>query len=321
MNPLISLDLKEDTNRVYSIALSRFCESAGISKISNTNIDHILSRYVQNCFMTNGTPGKRQEMCNLLSIIYLMYPNMKSHLGFTRRCLAGWKRTQKPKSATPLDSQLCFAFATEMIRRKWVTFAMVLLPSFSGLLRASEALKLKWTDVAFPGDSSIQAYGPLVAGINIWDAKTSRYSGHLQFVKIKENETIQFLYVLKHFNHSDEAISPNLNMSTYDRHIKQIASVFGLHNQQFSTHSARIGKATEEYIKGTAVNQIAIDGRWQSLNSLRYYVTNGRSKLCLMNMSSQNQMRVKERALQLQSLLQNWTRSSHYEYLKTIFRS
>ena len=79
-----------------------------------------------------------------------------------------------------------------------ISAATVLLTSFSASLRVSEALRLTWQRIALPGDLRLAAYPSGTAGINILDAKTSRYTGKLQFVKVSDRHGIKLLAELKH---------------------------------------------------------------------------------------------------------------------------
>ena len=64
----------------------------------------------------------------------------------------------------------------------------------------------------------------------------------------------------------------HISYQAYSAQLKIYHAALGLGHVHFSSYSARIRKFTEDYIKGLPVDQIALNGRWKSLNSLLYYV-------------------------------------------------
>ncbi|PXF41892.1 hypothetical protein BWQ96_08394 [Gracilariopsis chorda] len=175
--------------------------------------------------------------------------------------------------------------------------------SHAEYVRASEALNLFWSEVAFPGDVGLSSFGPTMAGKNIKDAKTSKTTGRLQSVPINDQTVIKFLRAYQLQNRSNHHFAPNVSYKTYLSPIKTVSSSFGLSHGRFSTHSARIGKATEEYVNNLPVQQIAINGRWKSLNSLRYYLDNGKSWPLNSNISDSQQSLIRSYAAKLLDLI------------------
>lgn len=222
---------------------------------------YVLSNYVPKRFIEDPQPRGRQEMCNLVSMIYLMYPSIKLNLGITHRCLSSWQRIKRPTSAASLTFELCLAFSMDMLLQNCSDMAVVLLLSFSGFVRASEALKIKWDDVVFPGDQRVDSYGPNIAGANNGDAKTTRHTGPIQFVKFKEKETIQLLALLRKLRPNDVYVARHISYPAYDACIKRACVKRGV-SAKFPTQSARVGKATQEYMRGSPAEQIAINGKW-----------------------------------------------------------
>ena len=183
--------------------------------------------------------------------------------------------------------------------------AIVILTTFAACLRVSEALFIEIQDIAFPGDARIAGYGHSTAGINIKDAKTSRYTGRLQFVKLDDPQTIKIIQAWTKVTNRKTGRLVTLNYQRYSANLKTALSSLDLQNAQFTSHSARIGKATQDYINGLPVDQIAINGRWKSINSLRHYVTNGRSWLLDTHIPAAAQNRISEAASNMQYLIEN----------------
>ena len=276
-NPLIAATLNASTKHKYALALERFRDLTSHVDDVPLSLDHRIAIYIQDQFLQNPLAGRRQEMSNLLCMILVMYPTLKDKLGISRRCIAGWKSLTPARPAAPLTKQMVFAFAYHMLVSKQPQSATAIILSFFGCLRISEALHLCWKDVALPGDVRLSAYGSGIAGINIRDAKTSRQTGPLQFVKINDVIANGYLRVL-HGDVSDHGSRVTAaSYQSYSLDLKGAAKTFGFNPAIFTTHSARIGKATEDYIQGIPVDQVAINGRWKSLNSLRYYLNNGKA--------------------------------------------
>ena len=182
--------------------------------------------------------------------------------------------------------------------------AYIRLTTFCGCLRVSEALAFCINDIALPEDVRLASYGPRLAGLNIRDAKTARYTVSLQFVKIDDTDAIQFLQAC--ISSSKQITGPlvRLTCRTYATDLKEAVAAFGLQNALFTSHFARIGKATQDYVAGIPVDQIAVNGRWKSLNSLQYYVTNGCAWLLDTKIPPATQQRLADAARQMQHLIQ-----------------
>ena len=149
----------------------------------------------------------------------------------------------------------------------------------------------------------LETYPAGTAGINIRDAKTSRYTGKLQFVKISDTDGVKYLAAL-HRSHAktSDYIAP-ITYQKYAQDLRPSLRSFNLHETPFTSHSARIGKATEDFIKGEPVEKIAINGRWKSINSLRYYVNNGRAWVLNTPLSSNQQKNIAEAESSLSRML------------------
>lgn len=243
-------------------------------------------------------------MANLLRILILMVPLLRgNHLGLARRCITGWRVLCPSKSSAPFTKDIALALAWRLVSTRKPDAACVLFTTFSACLRVSESLALQISDIALPGDARLASYGPLIAGLNVRDAKTARYTGRLPFVKVDDRDAIKFLQAW--IPSTNQASGPLvfLTYQAYAADLKEALAAYGLQNAPFTSHSARIGKATQDYVTGVPVDQIAINGRWKSLNSLRYYVTNGRAWLLDKNIPPATQQRLADAARKMQHLI------------------
>ncbi|KAI0561777.1 hypothetical protein FGB62_72g014 [Gracilaria domingensis] len=71
----------------------------------------------------------------------------------------------EPTPATPMTKEMALALIYRMIEIGQT--AAVLTFAWGGYLRASEALRLLYEDVAYPGDHRLSAYGADATGVAI----------------------------------------------------------------------------------------------------------------------------------------------------------
>ena len=279
-NPLIAATLQPRTQQKYSTALENFRASPYANLPRNFPLDHSLCLYIQDSFTRNPKPGNRQEMVNLISVIHIMYPSLRgANLGLSKRCISGWRALRPAQSSAPFTKSLTLALSWTLLVGGFTPAAVTLVTTYCGCLRVSEALALRLEDIALPGDVRLASYGPRTAGLNVRDAKTSRYTGRLQFVKLDDIDAVTLLGLWKASAQRSSGPLIQLSYQQYSTQLKGALSSLGLKDAPFTSHSARIGKATQDYVSGIPIDQIAVNGRWKSLNSLRYYVTNGRAWL------------------------------------------
>ena len=288
-NPLIAATLKPTTQTKYAIALESFKASTVANDPTHLSRDQRLAIHIQERYIANPGPGQRQEMSNLICIVALMYPSVKQDLGLARRCLSGWKTLKPSRSSAPFTKEIVLTLAWVMVTNGKIESATVLLTSISACLRVSEALNITWRRVALPGDLRLAAYPAGTARVNIQDAKTSRYTGKLQFVKLADQHGINLLSALKQRNPQNIGRIASISYQRYTDELRQSLAHFQLEKTPFPTHSAHIGKETEDYIRGEPVEQIAIKGRWKSMASLRYYLNDGRAWILNTPITSNHQ--------------------------------
>ena len=312
-NPLIAATLKPQTQTKYAIALDNFKASNVATDPTHFSLDQRLAISIQERFMVNAKPEQRQEMANLVCMITLIYPSTKMQLGLARRCISEWKALKPSRSSAPFTKELVLALAWEMLAKSKVESATVLLTSFAACLRVSKALKLTWSQVALPGDLRLSSYSPETAGLNIYDSKTSRYTGKLQFVKLSDREGVKFLSGLRCVRSSASMRIVPIKYHQYSNDLRKAITHFQLQDTPFISHSARIGKATEDFIAGETVEQIAINGRWKCINSLRYYLNNGRAWSLNTPISLIQQHKIARASAKMRHTLQQANNSITYD--------
>ncbi|KAI0561364.1 Phage integrase [Gracilaria domingensis] len=281
-NPLLAESLKKQTRRKYCRALAAFLHSPFSKSLQLSHLDERFAKYIQSVFTADPRPVRRQGVTDALCMILLMYPFLKDSFGRTRRSIRTWEKNHPSCSSVPITRQLLYAIAWRAFSTGKEQFAIMLLLSFAAYLRVSEVLKLTWNQVAFPGDPRISGFNGNIGGLNIKDAKT----GPLQFVPIRDPVVLFAAQIYRDKNQQHSFVASETTQTSYAKTLRSILSAYNPSHLQINPHSARIGAATEDFIKEVPVEKIAITARWESMQSLRRYVTNGRSWLMNMNIPS-----------------------------------
>lgn len=216
-------------------------------------LDQRLSIFIHKCYVSDPKAGRKQEISNLLAMLLLIYPEMKYKLRRSRRCISSWTRNRPSNSATPLNQEICYAFCMNLIERRKVQSAAVLMLSFEELLRIAETLGLSWDNTIFTGDTRLHGYGGSTAGVTVFDFKTTRCARRFQYVNINDANVTPFSKIFRLSRSNTAQFVPNLIYAKYERDIKDTSTVFGLSHLNITSHSASIGKDTQEYINGKSI--------------------------------------------------------------------
>ena len=133
---------------------------------------------------------------------------------------------------------------------------------FQSGLRRSEAIQIKWTDF----ETSTQDYVLLV---NLRTSKTDQ-KGDKKDVRVLKGRVVQAIQKLK------ELIKPNkddkvLNLSTQsiNRRLKDLCELAGL--KGYTSHSGRIGLASELTRRGASVQEVMKAGGWKTERMVAHY--------------------------------------------------
>ena len=78
-----------------------------------------------------------------------------------------------------------------------------------------------------------------------------------------------------------------------------ILANLGFGEKPLTTHSTRIGGALHDFSGQRSFKDIAISGGWESLKTLRRYLTNGRGWLMTMILSEDSKATIENRNKQL----------------------
>lgn len=106
-HPLIAATLSTKTRSAYLNAFLRFETTLRFIPSSPTQVDDILSSYIQEMFDDDPSPGNRQHMSNLLSFIVLASPQLRHSLGLSRRTISGWHKLCPSQAHYRCQGLLC----------------------------------------------------------------------------------------------------------------------------------------------------------------------------------------------------------------------
>lgn len=288
--PLLASRLKPSTRAKYLHAFSSFMDEVGSLPPTAIDLDHTLLGYIETKYHHNHLPGNRQKMANLISHIYQVSPELRTKLTRSQRAIRSWNKSVPHVSSLPLTKQILLAIIATLCDRNFYSTAVALSLAWGGYLRASETLSLTTNDIALAGDVRLSGFGDsTVAGVGIADAKT----GLNQFTLIRDPHVLAFLSRYVQASPCGKLFS--ISYPSYIREIKSAAKALGI-SGPLTPHSARIGGALHDYCNGMAAETIAVHGRWKSISSLTYYLTNGRSFLQRLHISPSNQRLINRQA-------------------------
>ena len=214
-------------------------------------------------------------------------------------CIRDRSKRTPPASALPLTRHVMLALVHYLRCNREPVVAAALATAWGGYLRASEVLNLSWTDIALKGDTRTRHLSQCIVGLNIKDAKT----GPLQFTAIRDKTVQDILHRYSSVMQRTGKAFP-ITYSRYLGKLKEAASFFGLPGS-LTPHSARIGGALHDYCNGMEASSIAIHGRWESLKSLRHYLSNGRAFIQAIKLTSTQQNKISEFASATEEFLLN----------------
>ena len=235
--------------------------------------------------MTNNGAGYT-TCANLVSAVSHYLPQLRGHFPVASRALKGWRILVPPKPHPPLTWELCCCIAVELARRGLVKYAVGVLLSFDCLLRVSELMELRASDViltgdlragAVPADAKLNRTGFTGVAIRIRHAKT----GVNQFVTVMNPDVAQLLALLVRGLHDEDYLLPCAakdRAANFRCYFKAVVAKLQL-DPRFVPHSCRHGKATELKLRGWTVADIAERGRWRSFASCVHYLQQGRALL------------------------------------------
>ena len=257
------------TGEKYKAAASDFkleLERRGVSwdALDGEEQDWTLAEYLVEGYYSERT---RPWGVTLASSLQKIAPSRRLKTAW--KVLDTWAIHSPTQQALPCPKELALACSVLLVARgSWMEGTAVLL-CFVGLLRISEALKLKISDVFFSTEAT-----RLVVILVLSQTKRGRD----QRVVIANAEVVAWLRVVLHRRESEGARKDMLLLPTS---YKKVATSFSKACTllqvpgHWTTHSLRRGGATEMLIQQYSLETIMEFGRWASVSSARLYLRRG----------------------------------------------
>lgn len=280
---LCNAAVKPRSEARYRVALRLFVGYLAALALRPTTagqIDSALCDYFHKIYVSKG--GKQKGLAeNTYAALVHFNPTLKRRLPYSVRALKGWSKLKPSKSWTPLTHKIALLLAWVLFRSlDRFDMAVGALLSFEGYLRISEMVGIRAENVVMPGDDR---RGNVIehAQILIKDTKTKAFA----WVTIKDDVVLFLLALqLKISKRHNSGRLFNFSQNQYRAKFREAAEMMGL-PRSVVPHSNRHGKATHEYVNGTSVERIVVDGRWKSLDSARTYLQQAAAQLLSLSLT------------------------------------
>lgn len=270
--------VKPTTRRLYELAVRKFvswCDVGGLVDAA-LSFDDLLYAYLIHLYSI------RASKSSAVYVVYgvlLLNPSLKSSLSLSQSALAGWNSLRESVSWPPLPHPVMIAMACSLCKGgSWLAGVGMLL-SFDCFLRVSELCNLEVGDVIFSGHPALN--GGKGVALQLSQTKT----GKNQFVIVRDTDVACLLEAAV----ADAIVSNRSHVfpfspESFRLYMKAASSAVGVGSCGYVPHSLRHGGATQAFLMGETVEQIALRGRWKSNNSIRTYIQAGRALMALQKL-------------------------------------
>ncbi len=185
--------------------------------------------------------------------------------------MKGFDKISPSVAYPPMSRGLAYLVAYHLAEKGYVSEALMVLVSFEGFLRISEAVGLEIGDVGFGSDSMFGGGFKGSVLLRIGKAKTGKEQLAVLFqewiAEVLKRKLVGKKRTDKLYGKKAGTLRKRFNEALKDLNIKG----------KFSFHSLRHGRATEEDLKGTPLEDILRLGRWAAATSGRHYIQSGRA--------------------------------------------
>jgi integrase len=270
---LIDAAYAPSTTTKYSSHANRFYDwllQHGHRPSSFISLDKLLVIYLQELYDTG--MGKAAANATVFGL-NVAQPGVTDHLPAAKKALKGFNKLVPSRQHPPLTWPITCIIALEMIRRGHFNEGVVTLLAFDCYLRINEALGLYREDVALGADVRIGMGRPDRLYLRLQHTKT----GDEQGVEVL-NEDVKALIIM-----CRDRVKPRTKLFAftsdyYRRLFHRVCDDLKLPSG-YVPHSLRHGGATYGYLNDMPFTDIAVRGRWKSINSATHYVQQFRQAL------------------------------------------
>ena len=211
-----------------------------------------------------------------LSALVALYPELRDRVPVSRRTLKGYLALRPSRQYPPLSWGLTVVIAMWMSYHYGCRYGIATLLCFDGYLRVNEMVNIQVDDIAFPHDDRLLNNDR--CEIRLRSTKT----GVNQSTVIRNGDVVRLLAIIVRARRHDRAnYLWSFTYSQYYRAFKSALIGLGL-SSEYVCHSLRHGAASRDAAMNVAVEEIAVRGRWRSLDSLRRYLQTYRALMLSM---------------------------------------
>jgi integrase len=240
---------------------------------------------------------------NALFGLFLFYPHLRLSLPLSRRALKGWEKLCPSVSHPPLSWELAVLLSVQLIVSTsnltlGVSAAVGVLLAWEAYLRVGELCGLQVGDILFKDTGSIfktsiparftrtspgapkrlKAFSSSAVLVSLRLASTK--TGPNQWAQVRSPLVAALLASFMNIRSAlGLSLAPSaplfpFSSASFRIEMARVGASFAL-SPLFTPHSLRHGHATADYEAGATVQDIAVRGRWRTLDSLLIYVQSG----------------------------------------------
>jgi integrase len=262
--------LQPVTQLRYQRALDAFSsdlEQVGIDAgaLSEEELDVLLAERVVDLFEESGGSEGLGSAATLLASFSKAHP--RHHYRTAWKALDVWRQRRPPQQAPAVPAVLGLGMVNWLLLAGQPHCAAAVLLCFTGLLRASEALRLDSSMVFRTPEGWVLVLGQTKRGLE-------------QKVLLCEPSTIKWIDA--YVSHCGSLLSARfcpVSYTTLQRWLQRSADSLGFGAVHWTSHGLRRGGASELLRRGVPLSDIMLFGRWLSERSAREYLRRGEVSL------------------------------------------